>query len=308
MSKKSQRRARAQAQKAAQAVQSPAKPKKVEFVARPFAGLKNEAELVAMAQIIPAATMTVKLNDSEHIPAAHRGATVELATLLPDLTQGMRRADDCYLIAMQTTKHSGDASRDVAYALLNALELENNTGLQLSTLPEPGPRLQDLLDADFEPVFQLHDSFGFWAAPGELSDEELNNLVNQSRDEIVATRQVPGVEHAFWCRMGGKEYVRWVREEDEDAFFNALAKVHAARESELSNDDGASLGSFLGAFRAYGIAIPVWQLEPGTTAEQLTAPMQALGARLQAALADDATLNADERRAKAGIISRQVNL
>ena len=75
MSKKSQRRARAQAKKAAQAVQSPAKPKKVEFVARPFAGLKNEAELVAMAQIIPAATMTVKLNDSEHIPAAHRGAT-----------------------------------------------------------------------------------------------------------------------------------------------------------------------------------------------------------------------------------------
>ena len=73
MSKKSQRRARAQAKKAAQAVQSPAKPKKVEFVARPFAGLKNEAELVAMAQIIPAATMTVKLNDSEHIPAAHRG-------------------------------------------------------------------------------------------------------------------------------------------------------------------------------------------------------------------------------------------
>ena len=123
----------------------------------------------------------------------------------------------------------------------------------------------------------------------------------------MATRQVPGVEHAFWCRMGGKEYVRWVREEDEDAFFNALAKVHAARESELS-DDGASLGSFLGAFRAYGIAIPVWQLEPGTTAEQLTAPMQALGARLQAALADDAALNADERRAKAGIISRQVNL
>ena len=52
----------------------------------------------------------------------------------------------------------------------------------------------------------------------------------------------------------------------------------------------------------------MWQLEPGTTAEQLTAPMQALGARLQAALADDAALNADERRAKAGIISRQVNL
>ena len=280
-----------------------AKPRKqsIEFVARPFAGLPAEEDLVAMAQIIPAATATVRLTKE------YGGKQVQLVTLLPEFVQGLKRSDGEVLVAMQTSMHSGDASRDVAAAVLATLELPEGQALRTDGLPEPGPRLQDLLDADFEPVFQLHDSFGFWAAPGELSDEELNNLVNQSRDEIVATRQVPGVEHAFWCRMGGKEYVRWVREEDEDAFFNALAKVHAARESELS-DDGASLGSFLGAFRAYGIAIPVWQLEPGTTAEQLTAPMQALGARLQAALADDAALNADERRAKAGIISRQVNL
>ena len=41
------------------------KPRKqsIEFVARPFAGLPAEEDLVAMAQIIPAATATVCLTE-----------------------------------------------------------------------------------------------------------------------------------------------------------------------------------------------------------------------------------------------------
>ena len=120
---------------------------------------------------------------------------------------------------------------------------------------------------------------------------------------MAPTRPVPGVEHAYWCRMNGKEFVRWVRGEDEDAFFNAFARVHAARESDL--EEGAR---FVGAFRACGLAIPVWELVPGTEAEELTESMRAMAERLDAALADDAPLDAAARRAKAGIISRQVNL
>jgi len=114
---------------------------------------------------------------------------------------------------------------------------------------------------------------------------------------------VPGVENAYWCRMNGKEFVRWVRGEDEDAFFNAFARIHAARASDL--EEGAR---FLGAFRACGLAIPVWELVPGTEAEELTEPMRAMAQRLEAALAEDGPLDAEARRAKAGIISRQVNL
>ena len=80
--------------------------------------------------------------------------------------------------------------------------------------------------------------------------------------------------------MNGKEFVRWVRGEDEADFFNAFARVHAARESDL--EEGAR---FVGAFRACGLAIPVWELVPGTEAEELTAPMRAMAERLDAAMA-----------------------
>ena len=53
---------------------------------------------------------------------------------------------------------------------------------------------------------------------------------------------------------------------------------------------------------------PVWELVPGTEAEELTKPLQAMGKRLEAALADTSPLSPEVRRAKAGIISRQVNL
>ncbi len=56
------------------------------------------------------------------------------------------------------------------------------------------------------------------------------------------------------------------------------------------------------------MAIPVWELVPGTEAEELTKPLQAMGKRLDAALADESPLTPEVRRAKAGIISRQVNL
>ena len=117
-----------------------AKPKKIEFVARPFAGIPAEEGLVAMMQIIPAATATVRLTQE------YGGGEVQLVTLLPELAQAMRRADGEVLVAMQTTMHSGDASRDVAAALIDALELEAGRGLARQGLPEPGPRLQDVLD------------------------------------------------------------------------------------------------------------------------------------------------------------------
>ena len=127
--------------------------------------------------------------------------------------------------------------------------------------------------------------------------------LKKAEEEITPTAAVPGVEHAYWCRLNGKEFVRWMRGEDEDAFFNAFARVHAARASDL--EEGAR---FVGAFRACGLAIPVWELVPGTEAEELTAPMRAMADRLDAALADDSPLDAAARRARAGVISRQVNL
>ncbi|MCL3777288.1 MULTISPECIES: DUF5926 family protein [unclassified Actinomyces] len=278
---------------------APAAPKKqkIEFVARPFAGIANEEDLVAMMQIIPAATTTVRLTQE------HGGRDVQLVTLLPELAQGLKRADGEVLVALQTTMHSGDASRDVAAAVLAALELEEGSGLLMNGLPEPGPRLQDILDPAVEPVVSVRETFDFWLDAEAAKDPEAVEQLEQAKEEIAPTVAVPGVPHAYWCRINGKEFVRWVRGEDEDAFFNAFARVHAARASDL--EEGAR---FIGAFRACGLAIPVWELNRGTEAEELTGLLQAMGERLDAALADTTPLDAEARRAKAGIISRQVNL
>ena len=273
-----------------------------QFLARPFAGLPAEEDLVAMAQIIPAATATVRLTKE------YGGKQVQLVTLLPEFVQGLKRSDGEVLVAMQTSMHSGDASRDVAAAILATLELPEGQALRADGLPEPGPRLQDVLDTSEPPAVSVRETFDFWVDPqaaGENAQARqiVEEAIDRAKEEIAPTRPVPGVEHAYWCRLGAKEFVRWVRGEDEDEFFNAFARIYAARESDL--EEGAR---FVGAFRANGLAIPVWELVPGTEAEELTKPLQAMGERLEAALADTSPLSPEVRRAKAGIISRQVNL
>ncbi len=138
-----------------------AKPRKqsIEFVARPFAGLPAEEDLVAMAQIIPAATATVRLTKE------YGGKQIQLVTLLPEFVQGLKRSDGEVLVAMQTSMHSGDASRDVAAAVLATLELPEGQALRTDGLPEPGPRLQDVLDTSEPPVVSVRETFDFWVDP-----------------------------------------------------------------------------------------------------------------------------------------------
>ena len=87
----------------------------IPFVDRPFEGLPAEGELVAMREIIPAATMTAVTT------AEHGRVEFDLVTLLPDGNPAMVRPDGRILVALQTRFHSGDLSHDAAGALLAAL-------------------------------------------------------------------------------------------------------------------------------------------------------------------------------------------
>jgi len=274
------------------------KPKRQEvpFVERPFEGLPGEPDLVAMREVVPAASMAVRTT------AEHGARDVQLVTLLPDMLPALHREDGVVLVALQTTAHSGDASRDVAAALLAALELEPGTALTGTGLPEPGPRLQDVLDLEGPFDLTVHDTFGFWLTDDAASQAEVADALEQANSNIVPTVKVDGVSSAYWCRMG-REFLRWARPEDQEKVLDAVARLHAARASAV--DDGAK---FVGAFRSCGILIPVWELAPGTEAEELTGPLAGFEKKLEDALANDEPLTADERRARAGIVSRQVSL
>jgi hypothetical protein len=111
------------------------------------------------------------------------------------------------------------------------------------------------------------------------------------------------VDAAYWCEIGPRRHLRWVLTEPEEQVLDALARLHADDRSAVA--EGAR---YVGAFRADGLLVPVWDLAPGTEAEHLEEPAVAWAALLADALAETAPLTTDERRARAGVVSRQLTL
>ncbi len=266
---------------------------------RPFEGLPGEPDWVALREVVPAASATARTT------AEHGGTDVLVVTLLPGAWPALHRADGVVLLALQQNAGSGDASRDLADLLLRALELPPGTPLRSAPLPEPGgPRLQDVLDLSVPFEVTVHEDFDFWGLAG--SDLAADAEATRDALDAVPTRKLGSVEHAYWTRMSGREYVRWAQAHDEEAFMDALARLHARRESGLG--DGGAQGRFIGAFRSCGLVVPVWELEAGLAAERLDTLMAELDERLGAALATDGPLDANARRARAGLVARQLTL
>lgn len=288
------------------AKESAAKRPAVEFVARPFEGLAGESDWVALREIVPAGTAMVTTT------AEYGAREVTIVSLLPDLVPALRRQDGELLVALQTVGTSGDASRDVANALLHALELEPGDVLQLSELPEPGPRLQDVLEpGPF--VAQVQDSFAYWLGEDAEDDPEVASALENANELMVETVEVEippiatapdgGLGTAYWCRMNGKEFLRWIVPAADEETLDALARLHARRTSAL--EEGTRL---IGAFRTCGVLVPVWELARGTEADELAEPVAAFAQRLADAFATTDPLTPGERGARAGLVSRQVRL
>jgi hypothetical protein len=270
-----------------------------EYVLRPFEGLPGEPDWVAMREIVPSATATARMT------AAHSGHDIVVATMLPGGYAAMHRPDGTILLALQGALSSADLSRDLAGALLEAIAAEPGTAVAAVPVAT-GPRLQDILDATGAFVVTVHDDFEFWVdATAERTDEVAESL-KAAAESSIPTVKLASVEHAYVADMG-KRFLRWARVEDEDAVVAALARLHARRESALVFGDGDQ-ARFLGMFRAAGLVVPVWELPADKAAADCEEPAAALGKRLDAALANSAPLDANERRAKAGIVARQVTL
>ena len=268
----------------------------VELVTRPFEGLANEPDWVAMREVVPAASATVRTT------AEHGARDVVVCTMLPRMWPALHREDGVVLVALQTPNRGGDPSRDAAAALLEALALEPGTALGPRDLPGAGPRLQDVLDpaVPLEPV--VHHGFDFWIADGAQRSPETVAALEEANSSVVPTVRLGSVAAAYWVRMG-REFVRWARPEPEEALLDALARLQAARRSEL----GAG-SRLIGTFRTCGIVVPVWELAPGTEAADVEGPATEFESRLAEALAESAPLTPEERRARAGLVSRQVTL
>ncbi|MEV5599915.1 DUF5926 family protein [Streptomyces sp. NPDC052299] len=270
-----------------------------ELVQRPFEGLAGECDWVALRELVPAATAGLALKGGlpEGVPS------VTLATVLPMAWPALRRDDGSVLLALQNDTSSGDLSRDLADTLSRALEAEPGTPVAARRVPADGPRLQDLLDteAPFEPV--VHSGFEFWVPDSENATAEVSASLERANEAAIPTALLSGVDAAYWCETPEKNHLRWVMPHAEEQLLDALARLHAAGESSLG--EGTRL---VGSFRAHGLMVPVWDLPSPMGADDCEKPAAAFAERLAKALASDAPLTAEERRARGGLTNRQVTL
>jgi uncharacterized protein DUF5926/SEC-C motif-containing protein len=286
-------------------------------VIRPFEGLAAERELVALREFVPSATAVLPLSvDTER--------EVRLATVLPMVAAALVRADGTALIGLQVQTKSSDVSRDVARTVRWALAAEPGDVLPVLG-PDSGPersaeisaekgpengaaggapeRLQDLMpaDADLEP--ELHSDFSWWIPEGTEPSGEVALSLERANAAIMPTERIGPA--AYWVDAGEKAHLRWVRPEPEEQLMAAMARLSAR--GELTLGDGSR---YAGSFRAHGVLVPVWDLDPELHAREWATPADELGARLADALStvESEPLTGDERRARAGLLGRQVTL
>ncbi|MET3961794.1 hypothetical protein ABIE44_001728 [Marmoricola sp. OAE513] len=263
------------------------------FSARPFAGLAGESDLIALREFVPAATAPLKVKGSDR--------SVTLCSLLPGAVPALVRDNGSIFLGLQVQHAYGDPSRDLAAVLNAALEAEPGTMVGLTENPGEGPTLQDLVEGDL--VVTVHDGFDYWLDGLDDADGSMAAVLEQANAAVAPTVRLDGVDSAYWTALGEREYLRWVRPEDEDVLLDALARLHAAGEDHLVEG-----GKLIGMFRAHGVLVPVWDLPQGTGAEALVGPVADFAAKISATLADARPLETAERSARAGLTSRQLTI
>jgi hypothetical protein len=266
-------------------------------VTRPFEGLPGEPDWVALRELVPAATAPLRMAD---------GREVTLASVLPGGTPALVRVDGEILLGVQLAAGSDDVSRDLGTALAAALVAPAGAPVDpgpIGAAGSAGPRLQELLDLEAPLEVTVHQDFGFWLEGTEAGPAAMAGL-EQANEAVLPTERLPGLGAAYWVRPGGERaHLRWVRPEAEEPLLDALARLGAAE--ELTLGEGTR---YAGAFRAHGLVVPVWDLPAEAPAADWTGPATEFGARLDRALAETGPLTADERRSRAGLLSRQVTL
>ncbi len=251
-----------------------------------------------MKELIPCAVLPAKTS------ADYGEVEFDFVTLVPDGNPALVRQDGRILVGLQTRFNSGDLSHDLAGALVAALaKVEaGEQGVVAFDVRDPAPRLQDILDLDAPSQMDIHQDFEFWLDPQEERDAEVQAWLRQNQEDLVPTEQVGDLEGMYWCQMNNN-FVRWVTEFGEDDLFTALARLQAAGDANLGEGS-----KFVGAFRASGVAIPVFQVDSELQASDFVDAGQVLEEKLAAALEQDAPLTDEERRARAGLVSRQVTV
>ncbi|EIV95214.1 DUF5926 family protein [Frankia sp. QA3] len=315
-------------------------------VLRPFLGRRDEPDLVALRELVPSATAPVILA-ADHLAEhpRHADRRITLCTMLPQAAPALVRENGEILVAMQTALPGLDASRDIAGALLAALDAEPGSVVDVPAASSQRlveqrpdglaglPRLTDLLDpAPLE--ITVHPGFGWWLPPSDDDsgpNQEVAAMLERANATVVPTVRLSTVPAAYWCHPSDRWHLRWAlplaapaataagSAEADPAEVGAADAGDVARSEEALLDALARLAAaerltvgpgsrFVGFFRADGLVVPVWDLAADTEAERCEEPAAALRLAYRETLADPTPLTAQERRVRAGLVGRSLTL
>ena len=271
------------------------------FVARPFEGLADEPEWIALRELVPAASAPLRLKTE--IVEEYGDRPVTLSTVLPMAWPAMTRQDGRVFVGLQRHVQSGDVSRDLAVAILCALRTQPGDTVAVPSLPGPGPRLQDILD-DGPLDITMHEGFEYWLDAEQAEDATVKASLERANASIYPTVRLGAAHAAYWCRVApDKGHVRWVLPEAEDAALDALARLSASGDLLIGDET-----KFAGMFRAHGLLVPVWDIPGEAEAADWEAPLADFAKRYADTLAETGPLDAGARRAKQGLVGRQLTL
>jgi hypothetical protein len=270
------------------------------FIPRPFEGLVDEPEWIALRELVPAASAPLRLAGSVIEQFGDRPVT--LATVLPTAWPAMTKPDGRIFVGLQRHVQSGDVSRDLAVALLCALQTEPGGTVSVPALPGEGPRLQDVLD-DGPLDITMQESFEFWLDEGAMDDPNVRTSLERANASIYPTVRMSAARAAYWCQVPEKSHIRWVLAEEEDTALDGLARLGA--DGSLLLGDGTKLA---GMFRAHGLLVPVWDVPREPSAEDWESPLAGFVKRYAEAVASTDPLTPAQRRARQGLLGRQITL
>jgi hypothetical protein len=270
------------------------------FVARPFECLADETEWIALRELVPAASAPLRLKPE--IAAEYGDRPVTLSTVLPMAWPAMTRRDGQVFVGLQRHVQSGDVSRDLAVAIRCALSTEPGETVSVPALPGQGERLQDILD-DGRLDITVHEGFEYWLDAEQAQDENVRASLERANASIYPTTRMAAAHAAYWCRVPDKAHVRWVLPDEEDGALNALARL--AGSGDLLLGEGTK---FAGMFRAHGLLVPVWDVPGEPEGADWESPLADFAKRYHDILGDPAPLDAAARRAKQGLVGRQLTL
>ena len=223
------------------------------IVARPFAGLRSECDLVALRELVPAASAPLPLADAvEHRPRGRCSARC----------CRWRRRRWC-----ARTAPSGWGCRSSTASATRAASWPRCSSRRWRPSParwsgSPRTRARARGCRTCSPTSRstvtVHEGFDFWVADVDDPTGSVHASLEQANAAAAPTARLTSVEAAYWTDVGTKEHLRWVMPHDEDALLDALARLHAAGEDHLVEG-----GRLVGMFRAHGLLVPVWDLPVG---------------------------------------------